>query len=142
MVSQPMELGALADVILRIARSIEPHRFGLDPLTDTESAVLQWVDRHPGTSPSATAAATALHKSNVSVALKSLEAHGLVERTRDPQDARLVRVSTTTQARQNIDHLYREWSACLTEALGGDLADVGETLATLTRIEKGLRPAN
>lgn len=134
-----MPLGTLADLILRIARTVEPHRFGLAPLTDTEAAVLHWIDANAGTSPSATASATNLQKSNVSVALKSLETRGLITRTRDDQDARLVRLSTTPQARRNIDHLYREWTTCLSDALDGDLDGVDEALAVLTRIEFGLR---
>ncbi|MFW0793708.1 MarR family transcriptional regulator [Gordonia sp. CPCC 205515] len=139
MSSQSMPLGTLADLIVRIARSVEPHRFGLAPLTDTEAAVLHWIDANEGTSPSATATATNLQKSNVSVALKSLEAHGLITRGRDDQDARLVRLSTTPQARRNIDHLYQEWTRCLGDALDGDLTGVEETLAVLRRIELGLR---
>ncbi|MGV9712602.1 MarR family winged helix-turn-helix transcriptional regulator [Gordonia sp. NPDC003424] len=139
MSSQSTSLGALADLILRIARSVEPHRFGLAPLTDTEAAVLHWIDANPGTSPSATASATALQKSNVSVALKTLEAQGLIDRTRDEQDARQVRLATTPLARRNIDHLYREWSTILSEALDGDLTGVDETLRTLSRVEHGLR---
>ncbi|MXP21735.1 MarR family transcriptional regulator [Gordonia sp. HNM0687] len=139
MSSQSPPLGALADVILRIARSVEPHRFGIEPLTGTEAAVLHWIDDHPGTSPSATAAATSLQKSNVSTTLRSLEAKGLIERSRDPQDARLVLLSTTVRARRNISHLYAEWTRVLTEALGGDLSGIDETLATLTRVDEGLR---
>lgn len=133
-----MSLGALADLILRIARSVEPHRFGLAPLTDTEAAVLHWIDAHPGASPSATAAATQLQKSNVSAALKCLETHGLIARARDERDARLVRLSTTPQARRNIDHLHAEWARCLSEALDGDLSGVDDALAVLTRIDLGL----
>jgi len=40
---------------------------------------------------------------NISIVLKNMEKHGLVERTRDPEDNRLMRVSITAAGRDLIE---------------------------------------
>ncbi len=79
---------------MRIARDIDPngpHAPDIVPLTGTEALVMRWVHHNPGASPSAVAAATALQRSNCSVALRSLVAKGMIERQTAPDDARVVR---------------------------------------------------
>ncbi len=91
-------LAEFADVVMRIARDIDPngpHAPDIVPLTGTEALVMRWVHHNPGASPSAVAAATALQRSNCSVALRSLVAKGMIERQTAPDDARVVRLRPT-----------------------------------------------
>ncbi|WP_144715462.1 MarR family winged helix-turn-helix transcriptional regulator [Curtobacterium pusillum] len=142
-------LAELADVVLRISREIDPNGAGtLDivPLTGTEALVMRWVDRNPGQTPSAVAEATALKRSNLSVALRSLVAKGMVERRPDPEDARTVHLHPTELAEQSIERLHAHWAGMLRQALGngaGRIADtdVTTTFATLTRVDDALRDA-
>lgn len=140
-------LADLADLVLRVSREIDPNgSSALDvvPLTGTEVIVLRWVDLHPGTSPSATAEATALQRSNLSAALRSLVAKGMVDRRADPRDARLVQLFATEQAAVNIQVLRAHWAGKLRAALGDATTDdptrVTDAVALLTRFDDGLRP--
>lgn len=135
-------LAEFADVLLRVARDIDPHgseTLDIVPLTGTEALVMRWINRNPGTSPSATAEATALQRSNLSVALRSLVAKGMVERRQDPADARTVQLHSTALAQESVDRLYRHWSGKLRTALGGDERGAVEALELLQRIDDGLR---
>lgn len=135
-------LAELADVVLRISREVDPnasHALDIVPLTGTEALVMRWIDRHQGTSPSATAEATGLHRSNLSAALRSLVAKDMVDRRADPQDARLVQLFSTVRAKESIAVLHAHWAEQLRGALGTDHAGVTATLALLTRIDDGLR---
>lgn len=132
----------LADLLFALAREVEPHgRRGVDvmALSRVESTVLRWIDICPGTSPSATAEATGLLRSNLSAALRGLEAKGMVTRTQDPDDHRLVRLYLTETARQNRERLHRHWAGLVTEALGGDLDGLDEAIALLARLDEGFR---
>lgn len=138
-VEYPDPLAELADRIVQISRRIEPHVLGAVPLTATEATVLRWVHRHPDSSPSEAAEATALQRSNVSTALKGLEGKGMIERYRDADDARLVRLRLTSHAEEDSAGLNERWRAVLTEALDGDCGGVDEAVDLLRRIYSGLR---
>ena len=140
-------LADLADLVLRVSREIDPNGSSvLDvvPLTGTEVLVLRWVDLHPGTSPSATAEATTLQRSNLSAALRSLVAKGMVDRRVDPRDARLVQLFATEQAAVNIRVLRAHWAGKLRAALGAVEADdpsrVADAIALMSRFDSALRP--
>lgn len=135
-------LAELADVVLRIGREIDPHgarALDIVPLTGTEALVMRWVHRNPGTSPSATADATALQRSNLSVAIRSLVVKGMVERRQDAADARHVQLFPTALAADSIGRLHAHWSAELRAALGGDERGVAAALGLLSRVDAGLR---
>jgi len=137
-------LAELADVVLRISREIDPHgarSLDIVPLTGTEALVMRWVDRNPGSTPSAVAEATALKRSNLSVALGSLVAKGMVERRTHPDDARTVQLFSTELAVRSIARLHAHWASTLRTALAGDDRHVAETFALLTRVDDGLRDA-
>ncbi|MCJ1715870.1 MarR family winged helix-turn-helix transcriptional regulator [Microbacterium sp. M1A1_1b] len=136
------DLAELADVVLRISREVDPsasHALDIVPLTGTEALVMRWIDRHQGTSPSATAEATGLQRSNLSAALRALVAKDMVDRRPDPDDARLVQLFSTARATESIAVLHARWAEQLRRALGTDHAGVATTLAVLTRIDDGLR---
>ena len=135
-------LAEFADVVMRIAREIDPngpHAPDIVPLTGTEALVMRWVHHNPGASPSAVAAATALQRSNCSVALRSLVAKGMIERQTAPDDARAVRLQPTALADESVRKLHAYWADRLRGALDGDSAGVEAAAALLARVEGGLR---
>ncbi|PCN49745.1 MarR family transcriptional regulator [Curtobacterium sp. 'Ferrero'] len=136
------QLAEFADVLLRIAREVDPHGGeprDIVPLTGTEALVMRWVSRNPGTSPSATAEATALQRSNLSAALRSLVSKGMVERRQHPTDARTVQLHPTPVADASVARLHRHWATRLRAALDGDEGGTVEALALLERVDEGLR---
>lgn len=133
------DLVELADRIVQISRRIEPQLLGAVPLTGTEATVLRWVHRHPNASPSEVAEQTGLQRSNVSTALKGLEGKGMIERQRDPADARLVRLQLSDHAEADTARLHEAWARMLTEALDGDLDGLGSAVSVLERIYQGVR---
>lgn len=138
-------LAEIAELILRIGRDLEPSGpdgvAGLVQLTGTEAAVMRWIHRSPDTTPAATAAATGLQRSNLSSALKSLVAKGMVEKRPDPDDGRSVRLRATPLAEDNIARLREFWAGRLRVALSvaeglpapsdADLATVATVLEAL-----------
>ena len=140
-------LARLADVVLSVARELDPtgpRAVDVVPLTGTEVLVMRWVDTNPGTTPSATADATALRRSNLSVALGSLVAKGMVERRAHPDDARTAQLFPTALAAENIGVLRARWAEALRAALDGQGIHDGAVTAAvglLERIEAGLRPS-
>lgn len=134
------KLADLADVILALARTISTDAH-LDPgivdLTSTEINVMRFVDRNPGASPAAVAAATGLQRSNLSRALRELEAKGMVEKTVSDSDGRQARLHSTERAAENLKRLRANWSRLLTAA-GADPRHLDAALAMLTELEAGL----
>jgi DNA-binding MarR family transcriptional regulator len=130
----------LADVILALARTISTDGH-LDPrvidLTATEINVMRFVDRHPGASPGAVAAATGLQRSNLSRALRELEAKGMIERSSVESDGRLCLLHSTDRAAANLERLRANWSRLLTAA-GADRRNLTAALTLLTELEAGL----
>ncbi|SEJ56934.1 MarR family winged helix-turn-helix transcriptional regulator [Demequina mangrovi] len=136
------QLAELAERILRLARELDPHSAGgvdVVPLTGTETAVLRWIHRNPGTSPSAAAEATGLKRPNLSAALRGLEHKGLVQRSEDPDDHRHTRLQATDLADQSIARLRAFWAARLRSALADVDQDAGAALDLLDRLDAGLR---
>ncbi len=135
-------LAEFADVVMRIAREIDPNgpqAPDIVPLTGTEALVMRWVHHNPGASPSAVAKATALQRSNCSVALRSLVAKGMIERQTAPDDARAVRLLPTPLADESVRKLHAFWAERLRSALEGDDAGVEAAAALLARVEGALR---
>lgn len=130
----------LADVILALARTITTdvqmdHQVA--KLTVTEINVLRFVDRHPGASPTEVAAATGLQRSNLSRAVRELEAKGLVKRSADGGDARHAQLTSTGRAEANLRRLRANWSRLLGSA-GADPVDLDAALRMLTDLEAGI----
>ena len=136
------QLADLADAILAVSRAIKT-RTATDPsvldLSATEVTVLRYIDHHPGVGPSAVAAGTGLHRSNLSRALRDLEAKTLVRRTADPTDNRQSLLHSTELAAENLAHIRAIWSGLLRDALGatGD-HDIASALELLGTLERGL----
>lgn len=101
--SDPL-LVEVADVVAAVGRRLQMsvHDMeGLVPLTGTEISVVRWVDRHPGVTPSAAAEATGLRRPNLSAALRGLGEKGLITRTPDRHDSRIVHLHATDLARDS-----------------------------------------
>jgi len=138
--SPDARLADLADVLLSVARSIHAPLVGdIEQLTATETTVMRYIDRNPGTTASAAAAGTRLQRSNLSTAVRRFEQRGLVERSHDDHDARSVHLHPTALAAANLLRLRAAWAAVIGDALG-EGADVEAAIALLERLESGLGP--
>lgn len=136
------QLADLADVVMAVSRAIKL-RTAADPsvldLSSTEVMVLRYIDHHPGVSPSAVAAGTGLQRSNLSRALRDLEAKQLVRRSGDPSDNRQSLLQSTELAAENLTRIRAIWSDLLHDALGGTGDhDITGALALLSTLERGL----
>lgn len=136
------QLADLADLVMAVARAIKL-RIAADPsvfdLSPTEVMVLRYIDHHPGASPSAVAADTGLQRSNLSRALRDLEAKQLVRRSPDPADNRQSLLQSTDLAAQNLARIRALWSDLLGDALEGTGAhDIAAALELLGTLERGL----
>ncbi|AGL18948.1 hypothetical protein L083_5438 [Actinoplanes sp. N902-109] len=128
----------LADLILAVGRHIHVSKeVAGEQWTPLESAVMRFIDKNPGTSARAAAAATQLISSNFSRAVRSLEGKGLVRREIDEQDARRVRLYPTVRAQENLQRLRTIWSRELDGTLT-DPAEIDVVIAALRRIEEQL----
>ncbi|CAN5622297.1 MarR family transcriptional regulator [soil metagenome] len=136
------DLADLAELILNVAREIRSRRPGDDDrvihLSWSEANVMRFIDHHPGAAPSDVAEATGLRRSNLSTALRSLEANGLVERRNDPADRRGVNLFPTARAASNLALVRADWARRLGNSLGDDHDSVTDALALLRRLEHGL----
>lgn len=111
------EFAALIHDVSRQLRVIAHAEVNLVPLPDSERDVLRLVGKHPGVSVSAVARELHMKNSNVSAAVRSLIANGLVTREADPGDRRVARLTLTDLARQNLERLVRSWEQHLGAAL-------------------------
>lgn len=137
------QLADLVDVVMAVARGVKAQA-AADPavldLSATEITVLRYLDHHPDVGPSAVAAATGLQRSNMSRALRDLEAKGLVRRSADPGDSRHAVLRSTELAAENLSRLRAIWAKLLGDALdaSGDRHDVASALSLLRALERGL----
>lgn len=127
----------LADLVLNVARLIRlrtPAEPDVVPLTATERQVMRIVDLHPGCAPSRIAERTGLQRTNVSTALRGLEAKGMLTRS---GRGRSVTVHPTKLAQTNLAVLRGAWSGLLAELLDGidpeAIRRCNDTLAHLER---------
>jgi MarR family transcriptional regulator, temperature-dependent positive regulator of motility len=128
----------LADLILAVSRHIHASKESAAASgTPLEGAVMRFIDRHPGTTASAAAAATLLISSNFSRAVRSLENKGLVRRDVDQADGRLVRLYPTEMAQENLRRLREAWSRLLEGTVEGP-DEIEAAAATLRRVEAQL----
>ncbi len=134
------QLADLADLVLAVSRVLKTRTMA-DPsvldLSATEVTVLRHIDHHPDTSPSAVAAGTGLQRSNLSRALRDLEAKGLVQRSPDPADSRQSLLRSTKLAAQNLARIRDLWATILAGALKED-RDVAAAVRLLGEVERGL----
>ena len=111
------ELAALLHDVSRQLRAAAHAEVNLVPLPDSERDVLRFVGRHPGVGVGAVARELRMKSSNVSAAVRSLVARGLMVRDADPNDRRIARLTLTEQAHANLHRLQCSWNAQLDAAL-------------------------
>lgn len=136
------QLADLADLVLAVGRAIKA-RTAADPsvldLSATEVTVLRYIDHHPGAGPSTVAAGTGLQRSNLSRALRDLEAKQLVRRSADPADNRQSLLQSTELAAEHLTRIRAIWSGLLRDALEGTGEhDIASALRLLGALERGL----
>ena len=137
--SETRELAlALHDLSWRITR-VGPGQVGLEPLPASEIAVLRAVLDEPGRGVSDVAASVGMQPSNVSAALRSLVARGLVEKRPDPHDRRVALLHPTATSRGNRAAIEAELTASLSEALAA-LSD--DDVILLLRAVPAMRQLN
>ncbi|MCH9732525.1 MAG: MarR family transcriptional regulator [Actinomycetia bacterium] len=136
-------LAELADLVLTVGRAVRTAAAG-DPslveLSLTEVTVMHYIDHHAGVSPSTVAVATGLQRSNLSRALRELEAKGMVERTADPADQRQALLRGTPKAAENLTRVRASWARQLGNALdaSGQEYDIASALELLRALDQGL----
>lgn len=131
------QLVALADVVLDLAHRLDIRHADLRdvvPLTGTEVAVIREIHRRPRATPSQIAEATGLQRSNVSTAVRSLVAGGLVVREQVPGNARSVALVPTERAEQSIATIYAYWTTLLEQVPDDVLTDGVAATPALARI--------
>jgi DNA-binding MarR family transcriptional regulator len=97
-----------------------PRTIGAEPdlaLPPSELEIMRLLVRRPGLSVSQAASELHLQSTNVSTALRALEARGLLERRRDPDDGRIVRLHPTERALTHRRNQERAWGAALSAVL-------------------------
>lgn len=127
----------LADLILSIARRIqakETHFTDVIRLSNLDSLVMRHIDRHPGSRPSTIASDLGIRSANMSAALRSLEAKGLIRRDPDPLDGRGVIVHPTSVAAENLRRLRTQWAEVMPPAT----PDLDTLVAALTFLDETL----
>lgn len=132
----------LADLALVVAREIQVRGYsdpGAVPLTQTEGAVMRYLNENDGSAPSVIAAATGLQRTNLATVLTGLQRKGLIERRQCPQDGRAASIHTTEHGRANYALVRREWGTAVHDAATGRAdAELDAALALLRQIRTGL----
>lgn len=131
----------LIELVLRVAREIRAADAddSLIHLLPSQGAVMRFIDRNQGTTPSEVAAGTGLRRSNVSPILRQLEALGMVERRPVGRDGRAVQLYSTPLAVSNLAAVRAQWAERVDAALGADgFADVDTAVDVLRALEAGL----
>ncbi|MEV4756789.1 MarR family transcriptional regulator [Micromonospora sp. NPDC049559] len=93
--------GALGD-LHRVLRRSASRRAGRVPLPDAQVELLRLVERRPGVSVKEAAERLGTAANTVSTLIGELAGAGLLERERDPENRRVVRLRLTAAARDRI----------------------------------------
>lgn len=132
MVNDETVLADLADAVLALSREIEFRHAHPDfiALTLNERLVLRALDNDGELAPSELAARLGLQRSNLSTALRGLEAKGLVIRVHGGADGRRVLVRSTPLAARNLRRLRERWAEVL-GAVAPENVDLVEAAAAV-----------
>lgn len=127
-------VAALEDLAWKMRRTV-PARAGVKPLPGSEMIVLRVILADPGLTVSQAADRLGMHVSNLSTALRSLTAKGLVEKQQDPADRRvthLIPTTTATQEQQIIEAEYVRLAMALPQRMRRLLVDATPALLALS----------
>ncbi len=132
----------IAALIGSIGRRIREHEHAVTDavrLSALEVMIVRDVHLHPDTTPSALAHRLGLKSSNASAALRSLRQRGMIERTSDPSDGRVVRLALTSRALESIGRVRSASASYLATFLPPDRVSVLKD--TLAEIEAAMDTA-
>jgi DNA-binding MarR family transcriptional regulator len=135
------QLAELADVVTALAHQLDtrsPELRDVVPLTGTEIAVIRQIHRAPRSTPSQIAEATGLRRSNVSTAIRALEAGGLVVRDQLAGNARSVALVPTARAADSVARINAYWAALLRDVPSDALAAAVAAAPALARISDAI----
>ena len=108
----------LHDVAWLLPRTVGAAAALADPLPTSELEVMRLLARRPGLSVNEVARELGLRPNNVSVAVRNLEERGVLRRTSDGSDRRVVRLEPTADAMAARERRERSWGAQLADVLG------------------------
>lgn len=137
----PQAWAELAELVLLLAREIRVAGYRdrtAVALSEPEGGVMRFLHGSGPAAPSQIAAATGLQRTNLSAALRALEAKGLVERQASDQDRRSVLVRRTALGVSNFALVRREWGELLANAAGPERAEPQAAVELLRRLACGL----
>jgi DNA-binding MarR family transcriptional regulator len=122
--------------ITRMARRLRQEA-GTD-LGPSQVAALATVDRHGPLSPSELADIERIKRPTATRIVRHLEAAGLVERIRDPDDGRASILSITSEGRSHLRRLRERKTAYLARRLGDMSAEDRRTLERAAELLEGM----
>ncbi|MEP7177672.1 MAG: MarR family transcriptional regulator [Pseudonocardiales bacterium] len=132
----------LHDLAWLLPRTVGAQAALVDPLPGSELEVMRLLARRPGLSVNQVAGELGLRANNVSVAVRALEARGVLRRTRDATDGRKVRLEPTAAALAVRDRRELSWGARLTDVLDrlshGDRTALTAAIASLQHLAVAL----
>lgn len=109
----------LGDLAWLLPRTIGADAARADPLPPSELEVMRLLARRPGLRINDVAAELGLQPSNVSTAVRSLVAQGILERRPDDDDRRVVRLVPTAAALHSRELRELSWGESLEAVLTG-----------------------
>ena len=109
----------LYDLAWLLPRTIGQDAARAQPLPASELEIMRLVARRPGLRVNEVSAALGLQSTNVSTAISSLVARGLLERQADARDARAARLVPTASALEHRDERERSWGEATQATLDG-----------------------
>jgi DNA-binding MarR family transcriptional regulator len=137
--------GELSMAIAELHLALRRHALrvsGREPLSDGQLAVLRAVERRPGVGVGGVAEATRTAHNTASTLVGMLTEAGLLERTRDPDNRRCVKLQLTDVARERLAQHRALRSGLLLTALReldpGAQADLAAAVPHLQRLIEGV----
>jgi DNA-binding MarR family transcriptional regulator len=122
--------------ITRMARRLRQEA-GTD-LGPSQVAALATIERHGPLSPSELAQRERIKRPTATRIVRHLEAAGLLERVRDPEDGRASILSATAEGREHLKRLRARKTAYLAKRLGAMSAEDRRTLERAAALLEGM----
>ena len=126
----------LHDLAWLLPRTIGADASKAEPLPASELEVMRLLTRKPGLRVAEVGRELGMHPNNVSTAVRSLAARGLVLRAVDERDSRAARLEPSEAALASRTQREERWSVAMTQALD---AIGAEDTAALVAALPGLR---
>jgi DNA-binding MarR family transcriptional regulator len=126
----------LHDLAWLLPRTVGAEAARAEPLPPSELEIMRLLSRRPGLSVNDVASELGLQPSNVSTAVRSLVDRGVLRRTGDVSDGRVVRHEPTAAAAASRAKRERAWGSAMTEVLDDLPGDDRERLvASITALK-------